>query len=51
MDGRVLTEIYEGPQQVTFDDTDRWDGNIPEQDFSLDEAEQVEDRLRGLGYL
>ena len=51
MDGRVLTEIYDGPQQVTFDDHDRWDGNIPEQDFSLDEAEQVEDRLRGLGYL
>jgi predicted AlkP superfamily phosphohydrolase/phosphomutase len=51
MDGRVLTEIYEEPQPVTFDDQDPQEGIAPEQDFSLDEAAQVEDRLRGLGYL
>jgi predicted AlkP superfamily phosphohydrolase/phosphomutase len=51
MDGRVLTEIYDDPQQVIFDDQDQQAGIAPEQDYSLDEAAQVEDRLRGLGYL
>jgi predicted AlkP superfamily phosphohydrolase/phosphomutase len=51
MDGRVLTDMYMEPQPVTFDDQDREDEIAPEQDFSLDEAAQVEDRLRGLGYL
>ncbi|MFN2256472.1 MAG: alkaline phosphatase family protein [Candidatus Promineifilaceae bacterium] len=51
MDGRVLTEIFDQPQQVTFDDRDQENMVIPEQGFNADEAQQVEDRLRGLGYL
>ena len=51
MDGRVLSEIFTQPQQVKYDDQDQEDDIVPEQDYSLDEAAQVEDRLRGLGYL
>lgn len=51
MDGRVLSEIFTEPQQVKYDDQDQEDDIVPEQDYSLDEAAQVEDRLRGLGYL
>jgi predicted AlkP superfamily phosphohydrolase/phosphomutase len=51
MDGRVLSEIFTQQQQVKYDDQDQGDDIVPEQDFSVDEAAQVEDRLRGLGYL
>jgi len=51
MDGRVLTEIFNQPQEITFDDRDQENMVIPEQGFDAEEAQQVEDRLRGLGYL
>jgi predicted AlkP superfamily phosphohydrolase/phosphomutase len=51
MDGRVLSEIYAVPRPVKFNEQDSGDGVVPEQDYSFDEAAQVEERLRGLGYL
>ncbi len=51
MDGRVLSEIFDQPQEVAFDDQDQEGVVVPEQGFNMDEAQEVEDRLRGLGYL
>lgn len=51
MDGRVLSEVFDQPQPVKFDEEDDDEGVVPEQEYTLDEAAQVEDRLRGLGYL
>ncbi len=51
MDGRVLQEIFEEPRQVRFEDGDQETELVVEQGFNADEAQQVEDRLRGLGYL
>jgi predicted AlkP superfamily phosphohydrolase/phosphomutase len=51
MDGRVLSEIFVEPRRVVYSDRDSGDGVAPEQAFSAEEAAQVEDRLRGLGYL
>ncbi len=51
MDGRVLSEIFTLPQQIMFDDQEEGAVSIPEQGYSADEAAQIEDRLRGLGYL
>ena len=51
MDGRVLTEIFTRPAPVIFDDQDQEENVVAEKAYSAGEAEQVEDRLRGLGYL
>jgi predicted AlkP superfamily phosphohydrolase/phosphomutase len=51
MDGRVLVEMFDQPQQPRFDDHEEPAMSTPEQDYSRDEAAQIEDRLRGLGYL
>jgi predicted AlkP superfamily phosphohydrolase/phosphomutase len=53
LDGRVLTEIFTSPADVTYEgEVDQADGEVrPEQAFNDDEATQVEERLRSLGYL
>lgn len=51
MDGRVLEEIFCEAQNVVYDDRDGSAELVSERGFSSDEASQVEDRLRGLGYL
>jgi predicted AlkP superfamily phosphohydrolase/phosphomutase len=50
MDGRVLTEIFASPSQVTYAD-DIESATVVERGFSNDEATQVQERLRSLGYL
>ncbi|HNS40003.1 MAG TPA: hypothetical protein PKJ56_07115, partial [Promineifilum sp.] len=50
MDGRVLTEALANSVPVRFADDDEADTSAG-QGFATDEAEQIEDRLRGLGYL
>ncbi len=50
MDGRVLTEIFTSPQEVVIAD-DETAELVTEQGFSAEDADQVEERLRGLGYL
>jgi hypothetical protein len=51
MDGRVLEEIFCEAQNVVYDERDGSAELVSEKGFSSDEASQVEDRLRGLGYL
>jgi hypothetical protein len=51
MDGRVVEEIFVESRQVVYDDGDETAGLATEKGFAADEAEQVEERLRGLGYL
>jgi predicted AlkP superfamily phosphohydrolase/phosphomutase len=51
MDGRVLAEIFCEEQNVIYDEGDGNSELVSEKGFSSDEASQVEDRLRGLGYL
>ena len=51
MDGRVLAEIFSDAQDVVYDEGDGHAELVSEKGFSSDEASQVEDRLRGLGYL
>lgn len=52
MDGRVLTEIFKEPREIEFEDAQAETADlVSERDFADEEAEQVEDRLRGLGYL
>ncbi len=50
MDGQVLTDILEKPGEVTYAETAGADID-PETGLSTEEAEEVKDRLRGLGYL
>ena len=50
MDGRVLTEIFVGETAVRYDETDN-DATQADASLSDEEAQQVEDRLRSLGYL
>ena len=50
MDGRVLVEALIDPAPVRFSEDDE-SGMAAEQGFDAGEAEQIEDRLRGLGYL
>ena len=50
MDGRVLTEIFNSPQAVIYA-ADETADLVNEAGFNKDEADQVEERLRGLGYL
>ena len=50
MDGRVLTEALAINQAIAYtEDNDA--GSMIEYGFKPAEAEQIEDRLRGLGYL
>ena len=50
MDGRVLDEIFTQSNPVQFSEDD--DANMAaQQGFDAAEAEQIEERLRGLGYL
>ena len=51
MDGRVVLEIFEDPAAVVYEEQDVTTTLAAEQGFNADEAAQVEDRLRGLGYL
>ncbi len=46
MDGRVLTEVFSDPGEVTYTSEETSAGS-----FSDQELEKVEERLRGLGYL
>ena len=50
MDGRVLSEALVDPAPVRFSD-EAEGGIVAEQGFSSSESEQIEGRLRGLGYL
>jgi predicted AlkP superfamily phosphohydrolase/phosphomutase len=50
MDGRVLSEIFAAPQPITYDESDTADLS-DQQGYDAEEAAQVEERLRGLGYL
>ncbi len=50
MDGRVLSEIFVDPQRVVFDDSES-DALLEVRGYDAEEAAQVEERLRGLGYL
>jgi hypothetical protein len=51
MDGRVLVEIFSTTQDVVYEEGDGSVDLVHEKGFTADEASQVEDRLRGLGYL
>jgi predicted AlkP superfamily phosphohydrolase/phosphomutase len=51
MDGRVLDEIFVQPQPVRYEEGEQDTELVAEQGFNADEAQQVEERLRGLGYL
>jgi len=50
MDGRVLSEIFVQPEAVRFSEDGQTDV-AAEEGFGADEREQIEERLRGLGYL
>jgi hypothetical protein len=50
MDGRILEEALIDPVPVRFV-AGVADELRDEQDFNTDEADQIEERLRGLGYL
>jgi predicted AlkP superfamily phosphohydrolase/phosphomutase len=51
MDGRVLLEIFDEAQDVTYEEVELTTELTIEKGFDAEEAAQVEDRLRGLGYL
>lgn len=52
MDGRVLSDIFTAPQPVIFDEDSSMDTAVPaDHHLSDSEAAEVEERLRGLGYL
>ncbi len=51
MDGRVVLEIFNEAQDVVYEEEDKMTDLVSEKGFNQDEAAQVEDRLRGLGYL
>ena len=50
MDGRVLTEALVDPAPVRYEEGDGADVAAV-QGFGAEDAEQIEARLRGLGYL
>ena len=50
MDGRVLVEALVDPAPVQFIDNENTD-IYKEQSFDETEARQIEERLKGLGYL
>jgi predicted AlkP superfamily phosphohydrolase/phosphomutase len=51
MDGRVVVEIFNEAQDVVYEEGEGTAELVHEKGFNDDEAAQVEDRLRGLGYL
>jgi predicted AlkP superfamily phosphohydrolase/phosphomutase len=51
MDGRVLLEIFNDAQDVIYEEVELTTELTIEKGFDAQEAAQVEDRLRGLGYL
>jgi predicted AlkP superfamily phosphohydrolase/phosphomutase len=51
MDGRVVLEIFTEAQDIIYEEGGMTPELVSEKGFSEDEAAQVEDRLRGLGYL
>jgi predicted AlkP superfamily phosphohydrolase/phosphomutase len=52
MDGQVLDQIFSNPSEVTYGDAESEDeGAAGLAELSDDEAAQVEERLRSLGYL
>jgi len=51
MDGRVVEEIFDEAQDVVYEEGESMTELVREKGFDADEAAQVEDRLRGLGYL
>ncbi len=51
MDGRVLAEIFTEERHVIYDQEDGEIELADEQAFNSSESAQVEERLRGLGYL
>ena len=51
MDGRVLSEIFTDDRQIAYGDGEEMVDLDSEKEFSSSEAAQVEERLRGLGYL
>ena len=51
MDGQVLTEIFTEKQVITYEEGGDTLELVSEKGFSSNEAAQVEERLRGLGYL
>ncbi len=51
MDGRVVVEIFKEGQDVVYEEGEGTAELVREKGFNDDEAAQVEDRLRGLGYL
>ncbi len=51
MDGRVLAELFTKQRPVVYQGDDAESGTQSEVSFSDEEAEQVEERLRSLGYL
>lgn len=50
MDGRVLTEMFTFPPEVSFSD-EASNGLVASTELSAEEAAQVEERLKSLGYL
>ncbi len=52
MDGRVLTEIFTTPGEVRYGEGEGSSPGLEDAaNFSSEDAEQIEERLRGLGYL
>ncbi len=51
MDGRVVLEIFNEAQDVVYKERELTTELATEEGFAADEEAQVEDRLRGLGYL
>jgi hypothetical protein len=51
MDGRVLTEVFEDPGEPRFVDEGGGPVALDTPDYSPEEEEEVNRRLRGLGYL
>jgi hypothetical protein len=51
MDGRVVLEIFAEAQDVVYGEKELATELATEESFAAEEAAQVEDRLRGLGYL
>lgn len=50
MDGRVLEEIFADPSPVRFDNVDN-STSLKAHDYAQQEAELIQQRLRGLGYV
>jgi predicted AlkP superfamily phosphohydrolase/phosphomutase len=51
MDGRVLEEIFPGLPPVSFEEVDQRDISTASTEYTAQEAELIEQRLKGLGYV